>query len=85
MIYTYVTFLVPIVLALRLCIMAIVIVHVLLTKRDVGASIGWIGVTVLMPLTGGILYLMFGINRVRRRANSPAGLHPWYRRTMTSR
>ena len=40
MIYTYVTFLVPIVLALRLCIMAIVIVHVLLTKRDVGASIG---------------------------------------------
>lgn len=85
MIYTYVTFLVPIVLALRLCIMAIVIVHVLLTKRDVGASIGWIGVTVLMPLTGGILYLMFGINRVRRRAKRLVGLHPWYSRTMTSR
>ncbi|GAB6966214.1 phospholipase D-like domain-containing protein [Komagataeibacter kakiaceti JCM 25156] len=68
----------------RLCIIAVVMVHVLLTKRDVGASIGWIGVTVLMPLTGGILYSMFGINRVHRRARRMVGQHPWRSRTMSS-
>ncbi|GCE89732.1 phospholipase D [Komagataeibacter diospyri] len=68
----------------RVSIIAAVVVHVLLTKRDVGASIGWIGVTVLMPLTGGMLYLMFGINRVHRRARRMAGQHPWRSRTMSS-
>ncbi|GBQ46492.1 cardiolipin synthase [Komagataeibacter sucrofermentans] len=71
-------------LVLRLCFVVPVVIHVLLTKRDVGASIGWIGVTVLMPLTGGILYLMFGINRVHRRARRMAGQHPWRSRTMSS-
>ncbi len=47
---------------------AIVTVHVLLTKRDVGASIGWIGLAWLSPFFGGLFYLMLGINRVKRRA-----------------
>jgi cardiolipin synthase len=42
--------------------------HVLLYKRDIGASIGWIGVAWFAPIFGGILYLIFGVNRVRRRA-----------------
>lgn len=42
--------------------------HVLFHKRDVGASIGWIGLAWLSPIFGSILYLLFGINRVRRRA-----------------
>jgi cardiolipin synthase len=42
--------------------------HVLLTKRDIGASIGWIGIAWLSPFMGGVLYLTFGINRVVRRA-----------------
>jgi cardiolipin synthase len=46
-----------------------VTLHVLLNKRDVGASIGWIGLAWLSPILGSILYLIFGINRVRRRAN----------------
>ncbi len=46
-----------------------VTVHVLLHKRDVGASIGWIGLSWLSPILGSILYLILGINRVRRRAN----------------
>ena len=71
-------------LVVRVCIIAVVIVHVLLTKRDVGASIGWIGVTVLMPLTGGTLYSMFGINRVHRRARRLVGQHPWHSRTTSS-
>ena len=50
---------------LAICVTA----HVLLHKRDVGASIGWIGLAWLSPILGSILYVMFGINRVKRRAN----------------
>ena len=48
---------------------ACVTVHVLFHKRDVGASIGWIGLAWLSPIFGSILYVIFGINRVKRRAN----------------
>ncbi|MBV8653925.1 MAG: PLDc N-terminal domain-containing protein [Alphaproteobacteria bacterium] len=43
--------------------------HVLLHKRDIGASIGWIGLAWLSPILGSVIYLIFGINRVRRRAS----------------
>ena len=43
-------------------------VHLLLHKRDVGAALGWIGLVWLAPFTGSLLYLVLGINRVRRRA-----------------
>lgn len=42
--------------------------HVLLHKRDVAACIGWIGLAWLAPVWGALLYLLFGINRVVRRA-----------------
>ena len=42
--------------------------HVLLTKRNVGSSIAWIGLAWLSPMVGSILYVLFGINRVRARA-----------------
>jgi len=42
--------------------------HVLLKKRDVRAAIAWIGVAWLSPAIGPILYFVFGINRVLRRA-----------------
>jgi cardiolipin synthase len=45
-----------------------VTVHVLRRKRDVGASIGWIGLAWFSPIAGGLFYFVFGINRVRRRA-----------------
>ncbi|UMM64730.1 cardiolipin synthase [Aristophania vespae] len=45
-----------------------VTIHILLTKRDTASCAGWIGVCWLMPLFGSVLYLMFGINRVHRRA-----------------
>lgn len=47
-----------------------VTVHVLLTKRDVGSSVAWIGLAWLAPILGSVLYLLLGINRVRRRAIS---------------
>nr|WP_283949593.1 phospholipase D-like domain-containing protein [Limobrevibacterium gyesilva] len=45
-----------------------VTIHVLLTKRNVASSTTWIGLAWLSPLAGALLYLLFGINRVSRRA-----------------
>lgn len=45
-----------------------VTLHVLFKKREIGSAIGWIGLAWLSPILGSILYLFFGINRVRRRA-----------------
>ncbi|MBC7172816.1 MAG: PLDc N-terminal domain-containing protein [Polyangiaceae bacterium] len=42
--------------------------HVLLRKRDVRAAIGWIGLIWLVPFVGVVLYLLLGINRIKRRA-----------------
>ncbi|MBV9548058.1 MAG: phospholipase [Alphaproteobacteria bacterium] len=41
---------------------------VLLTKSDVRAALGWIAAAWLSPILGGVLYFLFGINRVTRRA-----------------
>jgi len=54
--------------AAHLAVALVVTGHVLLSKRDVGASIGWIGIAWLSPFVGGFFYLIFGINRVVRRA-----------------
>jgi cardiolipin synthase len=43
-------------------------VHVVLNKRDSRAAIGWMGVIWLSPPMGAILYYLFGINRIQRRA-----------------
>ncbi len=43
-------------------------VHALLSKRDPKAAIGWIAVCILLPFGGPLLYYLFGINRVRTRA-----------------
>jgi len=47
-----------------------VTVHVLLTKREAASSVAWIGLSWLAPILGSVLYLLLGINRVRRRAQS---------------
>src|SRR5271154_3254478 len=54
---------------------ATVTVDVLLKKSDVRGALGWIGAAWFSPLLGGLLYYMFGINRVTRRAlkMSPLG------------
>ena len=43
-------------------------IHALLFKRDPRAAFGWIAVCVLFPLAGPLLYLFFGLNRARDRA-----------------
>ncbi|MGE0352182.1 MAG: phospholipase D-like domain-containing protein [Gemmatimonadales bacterium] len=42
--------------------------HIILTKEDVRAAIGWTGLVWLAPYVGSILYLLLGINRIRRQA-----------------
>ncbi len=42
--------------------------HVVTRKRDVRAAIGWIGLIWLAPGVGPLLYAMFGLNRIQRRA-----------------
>jgi cardiolipin synthase A/B len=48
---------------------AAVTVDVLLKKSDVRAALAWIGMVWFTPIFGSLLYYMFGINRVTRRAS----------------
>ena len=42
--------------------------HALLNKREPRAALGWCAICLMVPLLGAILYVLFGINRVRSRA-----------------
>lgn len=41
-------------------------VHAAMTKNDVRAAIGWVGIILMSPLIGPFFYLIAGINRIRR-------------------
>ena len=53
---------------LGLLIAAGVTWHVLLRKREVASAVGWIGLAWFAPVTGAVVYFIFGVNRVQRRA-----------------
>lgn len=42
--------------------------HALLRKSDSRSALGWVGVCLTFPVAGPILYILFGVNRVRRSA-----------------
>lgn len=44
--------------------------HAILYKRDSRAAVGWVGLIWLVPIVGPVLYVMFGINRIRRHATT---------------
>lgn len=54
--------------ALAVVLSAVTALHVVLNKRDVRSAIGWVGLVLVFPIAGPILYVVFGINRIRRRA-----------------
>ena len=54
--------------ALYVLLAVTVSIDVLLKKSDVRSALGWIGAVWLAPILGSLLYYMFGINRVTRRA-----------------
>ncbi|MDR3111999.1 MAG: phospholipase D-like domain-containing protein [Elusimicrobiota bacterium] len=43
-------------------------VHILLYKENVKSSIGWIAVIFFSPFIGTLFYVLFGINRVKRKS-----------------
>lgn len=47
---------------------SVVTVHAVLGRREVPAIIGWVGLAWLAPVMGSTLYVVFGINRIRRSA-----------------
>jgi cardiolipin synthase len=63
--------LVPIALWIVHLVLALgVTLHVLGHNRNPGSAVSWIGLAWLSPVVGSVLYLLLGINRVRRRARS---------------
>lgn len=62
---------------IRLILLIVVTYHALKYVRDTKAAIGWIGFSWIMPITGFILYFMFGINRVTRKAQKLANHRLW--------
>src|SRR5690349_1669047 len=55
------------ILAIISVVMATVgIAHAVMTKEDVRAATGWVGVMVLSPILGVLIYAVAGINRIRR-------------------
>jgi len=55
--------------------------HALLHKREPRAATLWIGVIWLLPALGPLLYLAFGVNRIRRRALA-LGVHKTFTRAI---
>jgi cardiolipin synthase A/B len=43
--------------------------HAVLVKRDVRSAAGWVALICLVPGIGAFLYVLLGINRIRRRAS----------------
>ncbi len=48
--------------------------HALVNKRDPRAALGWIVVSLTIPMAGPLLYFFFGINRIRTKAMALPGL-----------
>ena len=53
---------------LHVTLAVIVTIDVLLKKSDVRSALGWIAAVWFAPVLGSLIYYMFGINRVSRRA-----------------
>ncbi|MBI1260811.1 MAG: cardiolipin synthase [Rhizobiales bacterium] len=59
----------PLLLALiQIAAMAGAAIHAVLTKSDERAAAGWVGLILLVPFIGWLVYLLIGVNRIERRA-----------------
>ncbi len=45
-------------------------IHVVLNKQNEAAAFSWLGIIILVPAIGVLLYWLFGINRIKRRAKA---------------
>jgi len=55
--------------------------HIVLTKQNDRSAVAWAGLVLLAPGIGALLYLVFGVNRIRRRAVSLRAGLPSHRAT----
>jgi len=53
---------------LHIVFAAAVTIHALLTRLNPQSTVAWIGLAWLSPYIGALLYVMLGVNRVRRKA-----------------
>lgn len=44
--------------------------HAVMWKRDSRSALGWLALILFLPLVGALIYAVFGVNRVSRRAKS---------------
>jgi cardiolipin synthase len=59
----------PVVVGTLAVLLAVVTsAHVVLYKRDSRAAVAWVGMVLVFPILGAVLYALFGINRIRRLA-----------------
>ena len=58
--------------------------HVVLSKRDARSAIAWVGVVWLTPGVGSLLYYLFGINRIHRKAHRLRRQHVAAKRSATA-
>jgi cardiolipin synthase len=56
--------------ALWLAVTIVASGHAVMNKRDVRAAIGWVGLIWMAPVAGAAAYAIFGVNRIRRRAQA---------------
>ncbi|UCA45077.1 MULTISPECIES: cardiolipin synthase [unclassified Pseudochrobactrum] len=59
-----------IVLGFSLIIGAIAAIHATMTKEEVRSALGWVGVIMLSPIIGAVVYAIAGVNRIRRTSLS---------------
>ncbi|GHT46583.1 phospholipase [Endomicrobiia bacterium] len=53
---------------IRIAVSVVMGTHILLHKDDIKSSTGWIALVFLSPFIGTILYVLLGINRVKRKS-----------------
>lgn len=52
--------------ALSVLVAAVAGIHAAMTKDEVRSAIGWVGVIILSPFVGALIYAVAGVNRMRR-------------------
>ena len=50
-------------ISIYLVVAAVAAFHVLLNKRNSRSAFGWLGLIIVFPIAGALLYALFGINR----------------------
>ena len=51
-------------------------IHIVLRKEEDRAAVAWLAMILLSPFVGVVLYWLFGVNRIKRRALKLRGFHP---------